>query len=303
MSISNNLQAHYIVKKINKQYELGKKENLIPVYLNNGIENFSHQIYATCYALSNPFVKGFILADEAGLGKTLEAQLIVSQYSRKHKNILIIVPTPTINDWLLDLIKKFEIKIYVLDNTERPLKEIYRTSLKGFECGVVLTTYEYVLSNNEIFKEYDRDLCILDEAHRFRNYKIKENKTAETILSIIPNAKKILLTATPIQKNEDDIFGLINFIDDNIFTDYDEFHKKYFRKPENYPELSDIIAPYTFRTLRSQVRLETKLTEREILTQIYKMTDGEEKLYKMIENYILKQHDLLFQKWTRMSYL
>lgn len=294
MKISNNLQAHYIAKKISKQYEIGKKENLIPVYLNNGIEIFSHQIYAACYALSNPFVKGFILADEAGLGKTLEALLIVSQYSQRNKKILIIVPSPTVNDWLQDLIRKFEIRAYILDNTERPINEMYRTKLDNFEYGVVLTTYDYVLSNSEKFKEYSWDLCVLDEAHRFRSYKIKENKTAETILSIIPNAKKILLTATPIQKNEDDVFGLINFIDDSIFTDYDEFHKKYFRKPENYPELREIIAPYTFRTLRSQVRLETKLTEREILTQIYKMTDEEQKLYKMIENYISKPSRFAF---------
>ena len=129
MIISNNLQAHYIAKKINKQYEIGKKENLIPVYLNNGIEIFSHQIYAACYALSNPFVKGFILADEAGLGKTLEALLIVSQYSKRNKNVLIIIPSPTVNDWLLDIIRKFEIRWYILENIERPINEMYRTSL------------------------------------------------------------------------------------------------------------------------------------------------------------------------------
>ena len=292
--INNDLQAHYIVKKINKQYELGKKENLIPIYLNNGIEIFSHQVYAACFALSNPFVKGFILADEAGLGKTIEALLIVSQYARRNKNALIIVPSPTINDWLQDLVRKLEIRAYILDNIERPKNDLYRTTLENFENGIVITTYDYILSNNEKFKDIDWNLCILDEAHRFRSYKIKENKTADIILSIIPNAKKILLTATPIQKNEDDVFGLINFIDEDIFTDYDEFHKKYFRKPENYPELREIIAPYTFRTLRNQVRLETKLTERQILTQIYQMSDEEQQLYKMLENYISKPSRFAF---------
>ena len=294
MIITNDLQAHYLVKKISKQYELGKKENLIPTYLNNGIEIFSHQIYAACFALENPFVKGFILADEAGLGKTMEALLIVSQYTRQNRNVLIIVPSPTVNDWLIDLIRKFDIRPYILDNEERTVSENYFISLDKFNGGVVLTTYDYILSNSEKFKNIDWELCILDEAHRFRSYKIKENKTAETIISIIPNAKKILLSATPIQKNEDDIFGLINFIDENIFTDYDEFHKRYFRKPENYPELREIIAPYTFRTLRNEVKLETKLTERQILTQIYQMTDLEQELYKKIENYISKPHRYAF---------
>ena len=144
MTITNDLQAHYLVKKISKQYELGKKENLIPTYLNNGIEIFSHQIYAACFALENPFVKGFILADEAGLGKTMEALLIVSQYTRQNRNVLIIVPSPTVNDWLIDLIRKFDIRPYILDNEERIVSENYFISLEKFKGGVVLTTYDYI---------------------------------------------------------------------------------------------------------------------------------------------------------------
>ena len=147
----------------------------------------------------------------------MEALLIVSQYTRQNRNVLIIVPSPTVNDWLIDLIRKFDIRPYILDNEERIVSENYFISLEKFKGGVVLTTYDYILSNSDRFKNIDWELCILDEAHRFRSYKIKENKTAETIISIIPNAKKILLSATPIQKNEDDIFGLINFIDEKEF--------------------------------------------------------------------------------------
>ena len=286
--INNKIQAYHVIEKLQKDLTLGKMESLVPQYLRSGIEIFSHQIYASTFALSNPFVKGFILADEAGLGKTMEALLILSQYNVNNNKILVVVPTPTVDNWLRSIIRTFNFRCYLLDTKERAVSDNYIQSLQKFEKGIVLTTYDYINANADKFREFDWQLCILDEAHRFRTYKIKENKTADTILSIIPNAKKILLTATPIQKNEDDIFGLINFIDDNVFTDYDEFHKKYFRKPENYPELRDIIAPYTFRTLRSQVKVETKLPERQILTQIYNMTDKERELYSLIEKYVAK---------------
>lgn len=286
--INNNLQAYHTIKKMSGDFELGKLENLVPQYLRSGIEIFSHQIYASTFAISNPFVKGFVLADEAGLGKTMEALLILTQYKQNENCILVVVPSTVINNWLTSIIRTFNLKCVILDNKERPVSDNYGQSLKSFNNGIVLTTYDYLSANADDFKVFDWNLCILDEAHRFRTYKIKENKTADIVLSIIPNAKKILLTATPIQKNEDDIFGLMNFIDDTVFTDYDEFHKRYFRKPENYPELRDIIAPYFFRTLRSQVKIETKLPERKILTQIYEMTDKEKELYSLLEKYISK---------------
>lgn len=292
--INNKIQALYKLQKFEQDLEIGKLESLVPQYLKSGIEIFSHQIYAATIALSNPFVKGFILADEAGLGKSMEALLIVSQYHKQNSKILIVVPTPTIENWLINIIRVFNYKCCILETNERHISENYTQDLERYENGIVLTTYDYIISNPDKFKKIEFELCVLDEAHRFRSFKIKDNKTAEIIQSIVPKAKKILLTATPIQKNEDDIFGLINFIDDTVFTDYDEFHKKYFRKPENYPELRDLIAPYTFRTLRSQVKAETKLTERQILTQIYKMTEDEKILYSLIEKYVAKSEKFAF---------
>lgn len=292
--ITNDLQAFCLLDEISKDLEIGKMENLVPQFLRSGIEIFSHQIYASTFALSNPFVKGFILADEAGLGKTMEALLILAQYRNSESNILVVVPAPTVENWLTNIIRVFHFECVVLDNKERTGTYSFGTTLNSYKKGVLLTTYDYLNANFEKLQNYDFHLCILDEAHRFRNYKIKENKTAEAILTVAPNAKKILLTATPIQKNEDDIFGLINFIDESIFTDYDEFHKRYFRKPENYPELRELIAPYTFRTLRSQVKVETQLPERQILTQIYQMNDKEKELYSLIENYVAKNEKQAF---------
>lgn len=176
--INNNLQAYHLVKKIAGGFEIGKLESLVPQYLRSGIEIFSHQIYASTFALSNPFVKGFILADEAGLGKTMEALLILAQCKNSKNCILVVVPSPTIDSWLTSIIRIFNFRCVVLDNKERPVSDNYAQSLRNFYSGIVLTTYDYLTANTDVFKEFDWQLCILDEAHRFRTYKIKENKTA-----------------------------------------------------------------------------------------------------------------------------
>lgn len=87
--INNRAQAYYLVNKIDEDLRLGKMENLVQQYLRSGIDVFSHQIYASTFAISNPFVKGFILADEAGLGKFMnfknqKAQIVLE------KNVLTI---------------------------------------------------------------------------------------------------------------------------------------------------------------------------------------------------------------------
>ena len=103
--INNKIQAYHVIEKLQKDLTLGKMESLVPQYLRSGIEIFSHQIYASTFALSNPFVKGFILADEAGLGKTMEALLILSQYNVNNNKILVVVPTPTVDNWLRSIIR------------------------------------------------------------------------------------------------------------------------------------------------------------------------------------------------------
>lgn len=150
--VNNKAQAYYLVNKIDEDLKLGKMENLVQQYLRSGIEIYSHQIYASTFAISNPFVKGFILADEAGLGKSMEALLIISQYYKRKNNILVIVPSPTIDTWLHNIIRTFEFRCYVLDNIERPKSESYHTSLDHFVGGIVLRDFALELDNDEEVK-------------------------------------------------------------------------------------------------------------------------------------------------------
>lgn len=288
--INNIVEAKYKLTKIEKFQNLGRYESLIPTYLSSGIEVYPHQIMASTFALSNPYVKGFIFADEAGLGKSIEAMLVIGQYLLSDKNkVVVVIPNSLYEQWYNIIYNQFKFNVLpyrsALDNSQ----------LKRYTGGaVVLATYDSILDNPAPIKEIEWDLSVFEEAHRLRKYKVEENKTAETLHEIFNESKKILLTATPIQKNEMDIFGMINFIDDTIFTDKEEFYKRYFRKPENYPELREIIAPYTFRTLRNQVKADVKLPERIITTQIYHLNSEEKELYCLIEKYISKTEKMAF---------
>lgn len=288
--INNIVEAKYKLTKIEKFQNLGRYESLIPTYLSSGIEVYPHQIMASTFALSNPYVKGFIFADEAGLGKSIEAMLVIGQYLLSDKNkVIVVIPNSLYEQWYNIIYNQFKFNVLpyrsALDNAQ----------LQRYTGGaVVLATYDSILDNPTPIKEIEWDLSVFEEAHRLRKYKVEENKTAETLHEIFNESKKILLTATPIQKNEMDIFGMINFIDDTIFTDKEEFYKRYFRKPENYPELREIIAPYTFRTLRNQVKADVKLPERIITTQIYHLNSEEKELYGLIEKYISKNEKMAF---------
>lgn len=98
--IGNKVEAKYKLTKIEKFQNLGRYESLIPTYLSSSVEVYPYQIMASTFALSNPFVKGFIFADEAGLGKSIEAMLVIGQYLLSNKNkVIVIIPNPLYEQW------------------------------------------------------------------------------------------------------------------------------------------------------------------------------------------------------------
>ena len=94
--ISTVSQAKYLAHRLTKESKFGEIEKLIPVYLKSGIEVYPHQIAAAYFAVSNPFSKGFILCDEVGLGKAIEAMLVIAQYyySGRNKIAVVVLPLP-----------------------------------------------------------------------------------------------------------------------------------------------------------------------------------------------------------------
>lgn len=283
--ISTVSQAKYLAHRLTKESKFGEIEKLIPVYLKSGIEVYPHQIAAAYFAVSNPFSKGFILCDEVGLGKAIEAMLVIAQYYYSGRNkIAVVVPPLLIPQWQRLISDKFDL----------PCKVIEKDFESETKDEIVLISYTQAAEECESLSKIKWDLAVFEEAHRLRKYYTGENRTATSLHNAFEGVQKLLLTATPMQVNVMDLYGLVNFIDDTVFTDERAFYKRYYKKPENYKELRERLMPFTFRTLRNQVRGDVKLPDRVIHTQEYELNENEKKLLELLSKYVDKPKKLAF---------
>lgn len=249
-------------------------KSLLPIYASSTAKIFPYQIAAARFALRSDYLKGCILCDEGSLGKTYEAILIAGQkwYEGK-ENILIILPSNLVNQWQKKLNTHFTIPHHFWNNTKRiPNEE-----------GLILTTYECALKYADIIKERDWDLVIFDEADVLFK---PDNKTVITLKDAIKQSYRLLLTPTPITLSIMDIYGLIHFIDESLLPNPDKFYKRYFRKPENYPELTSWVSQFCFRTLKCQTTDYVSFSRRLPITIDYKLLPEEKKLYKLVNKYL-----------------
>ena len=247
-------------------------ENLIPAFASANIKILPYQIAAARFALRSTNLKGCILCDEGSLGKTYEALLVVSQrwYEGKER-ILIVLPSNLKSQWQEKLTKEFTLPL--TDWSE------YTQETKG----LCLMTYDEVIKNEEKVSQIVWDLAVFDEA----DFLFKpDNKSVATIKKAVENAFKLLLTPTPITLSIMDIYGLIHFIDETLLPDAESFYKRYFRKPENYPELSSWVSKFAFRTLKRQVEPYVNFTKRLPVVLNYTPQDDEKKLYDLTEKYL-----------------
>ena len=127
-----------------------------------------------------------------------------------------------------------------------------------------------------------------------------ENKAVKALKNMVGNAFKVLLTPTPITLSIMDIYGLIHFIDESVLPDADDFYKRYFRKPENYPELSSWVSKFAFRTLKSQASQYVNFTNRLPVVINYTPQNEEKKLYELnTYQFLIKP---LIRKWIIISF-
>ena len=250
-------------------------KSLLPVYASSSAKIYPYQIAAARFALRSDYLKGCILCDEASLGKTYEAILIAGQkwYEGK-ENILIILPATLVPQWNRKLDKHFSIPHTFWNNTKNiPDEE-----------GLIITTYECALKYIDRIKERDWDLVIFDEADVLSNY---EAQNTIALKEAVKQAFKLLLTPTPLKKDIRDIYGLIHFIDESVLPDVDVFYKRYFRKPENYPELTAWVSQFCFRTLKDQTTDYVNFTRRIPITVDYPLIPEEKELYNLIKTYLI----------------
>lgn len=250
-----------------------------------------HQVEAALFAFKSPLSKGAILADEVGLGKTIEAGIILSEmWAENKRNILIIVPASLRNQWNIELMEKFYLPSFILEKAS--FDEGKRIMGNSERC-IFICSYNFAVSNAEYFKSMHWDLIVYDEAHKLRNVYKKSNVMANTLKVAFKDVKKVLLTATPLQNNLRELYGLISIIDPEFFSGIDTFTEQYnavsTRDKAKYGELKSRISHMVHRTLRSQVQEYVNFTKRTAFVQEYNASDSEMELYAKVSNYLLRE--------------
>ncbi len=245
-----------------------------------------HQIDAALFALESPLSKGIILADEVGLGKTIEAGIVLCQFwAERKRRLLVLCPASLRKQWALELEEKFNLSARVLDaKAYREAQRIGRTPLA--EQAVLVISFNYANSRREELKAIAWDLVVIDEAHKLRNAYRPSNKVGQGLRWATEDCRKLLLTATPLQNSLLELYGLSTLIDDHLFGDINAFRSQYASAGSDLGALRQRLAGFCKRTLRNQVTEYIRYTERRPITRPFKPTDDEHALYEAVSAFL-----------------
>ncbi len=297
--------AKYFAYELTKRCSSDSLEKLSSTLSNAQVDLNPHQIEAALFAFKSPLSRGAILADEVGLGKTIEAGLVLSQkWAERKRNILLIVPAALRKQWNTELQEKFFLPSLILE-TKSFNQSIKDGNLNPFnqDDKIVICSYHFARTKAPYVKQTKWDLAVIDEAHRLRNVYKTSNKIARDIKESLAGVPKILLTATPLQNSLLELYGLVSIIDDHVFGDLRSFKANYARvsreqdiyenevglvepKQEMFLDLRKRLEVVCIRTLRRQVLEYINYTERRPITQDYTPTKQEVELYDGMSEYL-----------------
>lgn len=207
--------AKYYAHELTKRCSSDSLEKLAASLADAQVDLNPHQVDAALFAFRSPLSRGAILADEVGLGKTIEAGIVLSQiWAERKRKILIIVPSSLRKQWNQELLEKFFLPSTLLESKSFN-QEVKQGNHNPFEQhDIVITSYQFARNKAEQVKAIKWDLVVIDEAHRLRNVYKTSNKIARAIKIALADAPKLLLTATPLQNSLMELYGLVSFIDD-----------------------------------------------------------------------------------------
>ena len=246
-----------------------------------------HQIEAALFAFRSPLSKGVLLADEVGLGKTIEAGLVLCQYwAERRRRLIVICPASLRKQWALELEEKFNLPSVILEAKSFRDAEKAGHDNPFQQPAIIVTSMNFATVKKEMLKLVPWDLAVIDEAHKLRNAYRPSNRMGQGIRWALEDRKKLLLTATPLQNSLLELYGLSTLIDDFIFGDLPSFREQYTNSNADLDSLKRRLAGFCKRTLRSQVLEYIRYTERRPLTRPFRPSDQEQALYEALSAFL-----------------
>ena len=282
--------AKYFAHELTRKRQPQGLDRLSMALFDASVDLNPHQIDAAAFALRSPLSKGVLLADEVGLGKTIEAGLVLCQYwAERKRRLLVICPAGIRKQWAMELLEKFNLPCTILDaKTYR--QEQAAGNMQPFAChGVVITSLNFASRMQIEIAAIPFDLAVIDEAHKLRNAYRPGNKMGQAIKSALQDRKKLLLTATPLQNSLLELYGLAGILDETIFPDLNSFRAQYVNPPGDQKALRQCLQGFCQRTLRRQVVEYIQYTQRRPMTFQFTPTDNEHNLYEAVSHYLMRE--------------
>jgi SNF2 family DNA or RNA helicase len=253
-------------------------ERLISLDSLRGVERFQHQIKACLKAMRDLNGRA-ILADEVGLGKTIEAGIIVKEYLLRGavRTVLVLVPASLCEQWRAELWEKFELDFVV---SRGPAGQWGRHPL-------VISSLE--TARHERHRRRVRganyDMLVVDEAHRLRNHLTLGWK----FINDLNPRYLLLLTATPVQNDMRELYNLATLVRPGTVGTFSQFRRDFLsghdkRSPRNTPRLRQLLESVMIRTRRSDTDL--TFPPREVQTLWVSQTPAERALYRQVSDFV-----------------
>lgn len=286
-------QAKYFAHELTRRFPPDSIEKVAVAFAGAQVDLNPHQIDAALFAFKSPLSRGALLADEVGLGKTIEAGLVLSQkWAERTRRILIITPSSLRKQWYQELAEKFFLPCRLLE-TKSYNAAVKKGDPRPFEAPeIVICSYHFAKSKASDVQAISWDLVVIDEAHRLRNVYKPSNVIANTLKNSLAGKHKLLLTATPLQNSLLELFGLVSFIDEHTFGDLKSFREQFanLSQKQVFQTLKTRLRPVCHRTLRRQVMPYIKYTQRLPIVEEFIPAESEDRLYHLVSEYLQRDN-------------
>ncbi|MCS7466458.1 DEAD/DEAH box helicase [Stieleria sp. ICT_E10.1] len=294
-------QACYFAHQLTRQGEVGELDQISSTLFDSKVDLNPHQVDAALFALANPLQKGVLLADEVGLGKTIEAGLVLCQkWAERKRKLLVVAPAHIRKQWQAELSEKFNLPSVVIDR--RVWNRLRRDGNPNpFDCGkIAIVSYGFASRMKEELRSIPFDLVVLDEAHKLRNAYQPSRKGGQAIRWAFELRQKLLLTATPLQNSLMELYGLGWFIGDHVFGDKSSFQSRYCNAGGDVVGLRSRLGQLCKRTLRKQCPY-VNYTKRQAITHPFAQTSEEKRLNEDVTKFMDRESSYAFP--LRQRYL
>ncbi|HRR40352.1 MAG TPA: SNF2-related protein [Syntrophales bacterium] len=254
-----------------------------------GVTHYWYQVETVASVLKR-FRGRVLLADEVGLGKTIEAGMVIKEYLLRGlaRKVLILTPPSLVSQWQEEMAVKFGLSFVTPDH------EAFQGDSERFwrEQDLVIASINTAKSqrHSDVVTNIDYDLVVVDEAHYLRNKKTLNHR----LVGALRKRFLLLLSATPVQNNLIELYNLITLLQPGLLSTEAAFKRDYvkrgnLRQPNNPEQLRRLLKEVMIRNTRSMV--DVKLPRRFATTLYVTPTEEERETYELLSTLTRLLHE------------